>query len=140
MTKVISAPRNLIAVAPFQPFTVALGVACVIWKGGGMTFYIEYSVPTERQEGAEIPVSEQESGYTVPLTETDAPVVRANQLPARSSVTGADLDGAKTAAELVLSHSKAKEAKLFEDEEGRLESGSGKLTSVFDEGEGWTDV
>jgi hypothetical protein len=104
-----------------------------------MTFYIEYSVPAEGQEGAQIPLNEQEPGYTIPVIETQVAAVRVSQLPARSAVTGADLEGAKAAAEEILSHSKATEARLFEDEDGSLDFGSGKLTSVFSEGEGWSD-
>ena len=104
-----------------------------------MTFYIEYTVPAEGQEGARIPLNEQESGYTIPVSETAAEAVRVDQLPARSSVAGADLEGAKAAAEAIVNHSKANEARLFEDEEGSLEAGSGKLVSVFSAGKGWSD-
>lgn len=104
-----------------------------------MTFYIEYSVPAEGQEGARIPLNDQEPGYTVPVAETEAAAVRVSQLPARTSVAGADLEGAKAAAEEIINHSKAKEARLFEDEDGSLESGSGELVSVFSEGTGWSD-
>jgi hypothetical protein len=105
-----------------------------------MTFYIEYSVPAEGQEGARIPLNEQESGYTIPVSEVEAGAVRVSQLPARSSVAGADLQSAKAAAEQIVNHSKAKEAQLFEDEEGSLDSGSGKLVAVFSEGKGWSDL
>jgi hypothetical protein len=104
-----------------------------------MTFFIEYSVPAEGQEGARIPLNDQESGYTIPVVETEAAAVRVSQLPARSSVAGADLQSAKAAAEEIVNHSKAKEARLFEDEEGSLDSGSGKLVAVFSEGKGWSD-
>lgn len=104
-----------------------------------MTFYIEYSVPAEGQEGARIPLNEQEPGYTVPVTETEAAAVRVSQLPARSAVAGADLEGAKAAAEAVVSHSKATEAWLFDDEDDSLEAGSGILVSVYNAGKGWSD-
>lgn len=73
----------------------------------------------------------------MPVTETEA--VRISQLPARSAVAGADLMGAKAAAEEIVQHGKAKEARLFEDEDGSLDSGSGVLVSVFSEGTGWSD-
>lgn len=104
-----------------------------------MTFYIEYTVPAEGQEGARIPLNEEEPGYTIPVAENEAAAIRVSQLPARSAVAGTDLGGAKAAAEEVISHSKAKEARLFEDEEGSLEAGSGRLVSVFSEGQGWSD-
>jgi len=104
-----------------------------------MTFYIEYSVPAEGEQGARIPLTEQNPVGAVPVAEPGIPVVRTSELPARSAVTGTDADGAKAAAEEILAHSKTKEARLFEDEEGRLESGSGKLISVFRDGEGWSD-
>lgn len=105
-----------------------------------MAYYLEYSIPAPRNDAEfTFPVSDEHSGVTVPLTETDAPVVAAPELPARSAVTGATLAEAKAAAEEVIGHSRAAELLLYEDPSDSLEAGSGTLISRYTEGSGWTD-
>ncbi|WP_138415919.1 hypothetical protein [Sinomonas gamaensis] len=103
-----------------------------------MTYYIEYTVPSEGGD-ADLPVNEQESGATIPLTEVPAEHVHTSELPARSAVLAASLDEAKEAAEEVISHSKATRAELFDDDADSLEAGSGRLVARYAEGEGWTN-
>src|SRR3954447_3009320 len=81
-----------------------------------MSYYVEYLVPADPDEGNfEFPVSEEQRGYTVPLSETDADVVSADNLPVRTEVFGAALAEAKDAVASILSHSKADQARLFDD-------------------------
>lgn len=102
-----------------------------------MSYYVEYTLPADAGEQFEIPVSEEKSGYTVPLSETDAPVISTEQLPVRSGVFGSTLEEAKTAAEEIISHSKAERALLYEDSADSNEIGAGKLVSQFAPETGW---
>ncbi|WP_299166752.1 hypothetical protein [uncultured Arthrobacter sp.] len=103
-----------------------------------MAYYVEYTVPATDDERIEIPVSDQESGYTVPLSETDAPVVHAKDLPIRSGVFGSSFDEARRAAEEIIGHSKASRAKLYEDGDNSNRVGAGKLIAEYTEGDGWS--
>lgn len=105
-----------------------------------MAFYIEYRVSAAEDEHFDIPVNDQEPGYTVPLSETDAPVISAKDLPIRSGVFGSTLDEARSAAEEIIGHSKATAAKLFEDDENSNDIGSGTLLAEYSEDTGWTDT
>jgi hypothetical protein len=103
-----------------------------------MAYYVEYTVaPGPDQEPFEVPVSSTEPGYTVPLTETDAPTVSVPQLPVRSGVYGSNLAEAKAAAEELIAHSRATSAVLYEDADNSLEAGAGRLVASYDEGSGW---
>ncbi|WP_309070746.1 hypothetical protein [Arthrobacter sp.] len=104
-----------------------------------MAFYVEYTVSAAADEKFEMPVSDEESGYTVPLTETDAPVVTAGALPIRSGVFGSSAEEARKAAEEIIAHSKASEAKLYEDGDNSDQMGAGTLIASYAEGVGWTD-
>jgi hypothetical protein len=106
-----------------------------------MSYYLEYVIPAGPDEGNfEFPVSEEHRGYTVPLTETDAEVVRTDQLPARTEVFGASLDEAKEAAESILANSKADKAELYEDPDDSMQPGSGTLVASYTQGGSWQDV
>jgi hypothetical protein len=103
-----------------------------------VAFYVEYTVASDsEQEPFEIPVSSTESGYTVPLTETDAPTVPVSVLPIRSGVYGTNLAEAKIAAEELIGHSKATSAELYEDADNSLEAGAGTVVASYDESSGW---
>jgi hypothetical protein len=103
-----------------------------------MAYYVEYTVASgPDQEPFEVPVSSTESGYTVPLTETDAPTVSVSQLPVRSGVYGSSLAEAKAAAEDLIGHSRATSAVLYEDADNSLEAGAGRLVASYDERSGW---
>ena len=105
-----------------------------------MTYYIEYTVPAEGGD-ADLPINEQESGATVPLTEVATTEhVHASELPARSAVAASTLEEAKNAAEQVISHSRASRADLYEDSTDSLEAGSGRLVARYTEGEGWREA
>jgi hypothetical protein len=103
-----------------------------------MGYFVEYSIPSaDKGEEFEFPVSEKHSGYTIPLTETDAEVVHAPELPARSRVLGATLAEAQEAAEQVINHSRATEALLFEDPDNSTVAGSGTLVCKYSQNQGW---
>jgi hypothetical protein len=103
-----------------------------------MGYFVEYHIPAgDEDDEFEFPVSEEHSGYTIPLTETDAETVRTPDLPARSGVLGASLAEAQKAAEEIIGHSRATEALLYEDPENSVESGSGTVVGKYTEGGGW---
>lgn len=104
-----------------------------------MAYYVEYTVPATGDRDYAVPVSEKESGYTVPLIETDAPVVNSGDLPIRSGVFGSSATEARKAAEEIIAHSKASRAKLYEDADNSNRIGAGKLIAEYAEGSGWTD-
>lgn len=104
-----------------------------------MAYYVEYTVSAAADEHYEMPVSDQESGYTVPLSETDAPVISAKDLPVRSGVFGASTDEARNAAEEIIAHSKATRARLYEDVDNSNRIGAGTLLAEYAEGSGWTE-
>jgi hypothetical protein len=106
-----------------------------------MAYYVEYIIgQPEDDDHYEIPVNDDEPGYTIPLTETDAEMVDVEQLSARSGVFGADLAEAKEAAEEIISHSKSTQAALYEDEANSTEQGSGTLLATFRQGRGWQEA
>lgn len=104
-----------------------------------MAYYVEYTVPAPDDEQFEVPVSDQESGYTVPLSETEDPVASAQDLPVRSGVFGSSAEEARKAAEEIIGHSKATRAKLYEDGDNSNQIGAGTLIAEYAEGGGWTD-
>ena len=104
-----------------------------------MAYYVEYTLSAATDEQFEMPVSDQESGYTVPLSETDAPIVTANDLPIRSGVFGSSADEARKAAEEIIAHSKASRARLYEDVDNSNRIGAGTLLAEYAEGGGWTE-
>lgn len=105
-----------------------------------MAYYVEYEIPAGPQnEQFEMPVSEEQSGYTIPLTETDAPVIDTDELSARSGVFGATLAEAKTAAEEIISHSKATRASLYEDPSNSTSMGVGTLVAEYAQDAGWSE-
>ena len=105
-----------------------------------MSYYMEYAVPADPDEGNfEFPVSEEQRGYTVPLSETDAEVISTDTLPVRTEVFGASLAQAKEAAESILSHSKADQARLFDDPDDSMQPGAGTLVASYTESDGWQD-
>jgi hypothetical protein len=105
-----------------------------------MSYFLEYIVPAGQDDGDyEFPVSEEHRGYTVPLTEVDVDVVRTDRLPVRTEVFGASLDEAKTAAEEILSNSKASQARLFDDPSESMQTGAGTLIASYAQGSGWQD-
>ena len=103
-----------------------------------MSYYLEYVVPSVDGDAVSIPVTDHPEP-TIPLSETDAETVKAAVLPVRSAVLGSSVDEAKTAAEQVISFSRAAEATLFDDSSDSLEAGSGRKIAVFRESGGWTD-
>ena len=106
-----------------------------------MSYYLEYTIPAAPDgESFEFPVSDEHRGYTVPLSETDAEIVRTDQLPARSEVFGASLAEAKEAAESILSNSKADAAQLYDDPDDSMQPGAGTLVASYTVGGGWQDA
>lgn len=106
-----------------------------------MSYYLEYTVPAGPEEdGFEFPISDERSGETIPLTETDADVVHTDSLPVRTEVFGASLAEAQQAAESILSNSKARQARLFDDTTDSLQPGAGTLVARYTEGAGWQDA
>jgi hypothetical protein len=104
-----------------------------------MGYFVEYHIPAaDEDEDFEFPVSEEHSGYTIPLSETDAEVIHTPELPARSGVLGATLEEARKAAEEIIGHSRATEALLYDDPENSTESGSGTVVGRYTQGGGWT--
>lgn len=105
-----------------------------------MSYFLEYVIPTGQGDGDyEFPVSEEHRGYTVPLTEVDAEVVHTDRLPVRTEVFGASLDEAKTAAEEILSNSKASQARLYDDPTESMQTGAGTLIASYVQGSGWQE-
>lgn len=102
-----------------------------------MTYFLEYTVPAS-DDGGEIafPVSEQDRGYTVPLTETDAEVVHSENLPVRSSILGSSIAEAKAEAEEVIRHSNAETGFLYDDPSDSAQAGSGELILKYGKS-GW---
>lgn len=104
-----------------------------------MGYFVEYHLPpADDDDEFEFPVSEEHSGYTIPLSETDAEIVRAPELLARTGVIGASLTEAQAAAEEIIGHSRATEALLYEDPKNSTESGSGTVVGKYTQGGGWT--
>lgn len=105
-----------------------------------LSYYLEYVVSPDPDEGHfEFPVSEEQRGYTVPLSETDADVISTDSLPVRTEVFGASLAEAKEAAESILSNSKADQARLFDDPDDSMQPGSGTFIAVYTKSDGWQD-
>ena len=105
-----------------------------------MSYFLEYVIPAGQGDGDyEFPVSEEHRGYTVPLTEVDAEVVHTDRLPVRTEVFGASLDEAKTAAEEILSNSKASQARLYDDPTESRQQGAGTLIANYAQGSGWQE-
>lgn len=104
-----------------------------------MAYYVEYTVRAAGDEHFEMPVSDEEPGYTVPLSETAAPVVETEDLPIRSGVFGSSLAEARKAAEEIIGHSKATRARLYEDGDNSNRIGSGTLLAEYAEDSGWTE-
>ena len=106
-----------------------------------MTYFLEYKVPPEHDGSEyEFPHDEIRTGTTVPLSETDAPIVHATELPARTGIIGATVPEAKLEAEQLITHSRAREALLYDDPTNSLQEGTGELVSTFEKGRGWTDT
>ncbi|MDQ0665563.1 hypothetical protein QFZ35_004061 [Arthrobacter ulcerisalmonis] len=106
-----------------------------------MTYFLEYTVPAAPGDaGFDFPHDEINSGTTVPLSETDAEVVHAPDLPARTGIIGATVPEAKLEAEQLITHSRATDASLYFDPSNSLQAGVGTLVSTFSEGRGWQDV
>lgn len=106
---------------------------------GVMTYFLEYTVPADDGSGdIAFPLSEQDSGYTVPLSETDAEVVRSERLPVRTSILGSSLAKAKAEAEEIIRHSKAEAGFLYDDPSGSAQAGSGELILKYGQS-GWEE-
>lgn len=103
-----------------------------------MAYFLEYTVPTDADGSIAFPVSEQERGYTVPLTQTDAEVVRSEELPVRTSILGSSIAEAKAEAEEILRHSKAETGLLYDDPSDSTQTGSGELVAKFGQS-GWEE-
>ena len=103
-----------------------------------MAYYLEYVVPPVDGDDIAVPLQDHPEP-TLPLSETDVPVVDAAALPVRSAVLASSVDEAKTAAEEVIASSKASEATLFDDPADSLEAGSGRIVAVFRGNGGWSD-
>ena len=105
-----------------------------------MTFFLEYTIPTAPDEADfEFPHDDIRAGTTIPLSETNAEIVHAPELPARTSIIGATVPEAKLEAEQLILHSRCSEAALYDDPSNSLQEGTGILVSTFTKGEGWTD-
>lgn len=110
-----------------------------VWNAGVMAYFLEYVVPADDGgEGIAFPVSEQERGYTVPLTETDAEVIRSEELPIRTSILSSSIADAKVEAEEILRHSKAETGFLYDDSSDSDQSGSGELILKYGQS-GWEE-
>ncbi len=103
-----------------------------------MAFFLEYVVPPVGGDDIAVPLQDHPEP-TLPLSETDVPVVDAAALPVRSAVLASSVGEAKSAAEEVIASSKAVEATLFDDPAGSLDAGSGRIVAVFRENGGWSD-
>ncbi|MBT2248890.1 hypothetical protein JHV56_09295 [Arthrobacter sp. BHU FT2] len=106
-----------------------------------MTYFLEYTVPAASSDGEfEFPHDEINPGTTVPLSQTDADVVHAPELPARTGIVGATVPEAKLEAEQLIANSRASEASLYFDPSDSLQAGVGTLVATFTEGAGWQDT
>lgn len=106
-----------------------------------MTYFLEYTIPAAADDAEfEFPHDEITTGTTVPLGETDADVVRARELPARTGIVGATVPEAKLEAEQLISHSRATEGTLYFDPSNSLQTGVGTVVAAFSEGRGWRDA
>ncbi len=110
-------------------------------KSGFMTYFLEYTIPAASPDAEfEFPHDEINTGTTIPLSETDAEVVHAPELPARTGIIGATVPEAKLEAEQLITHSRASEASLYFDPSNSLQAGVGRLVATFSEGRGWQDA
>jgi hypothetical protein len=106
-----------------------------------MTYFLEYTIPAgpDRAE-FEFPHDEIRPGTTIPLAETDAEIIHAPELPARTGIVGATVPEAKLEAEQLITHSRASEGALFFDPSNSLQTGVGTLVARFTDGSGWVDA
>ncbi|PTT59112.1 hypothetical protein [Arthrobacter sp. HMWF013] len=105
-----------------------------------MTYFLEYTIPAAPDAEFEFPHDEINPGTTIPLSETDADVIHAPELPARTGIVGATAAEAKLEAEQLITHSRATEGELFFDPSNSLQAGVGTLVATFVEGSGWLDA
>lgn len=106
-----------------------------------MTFFLEYTIPTPPDETEfEFPYDDVHPGTTIPLSETNAEIVHAAELPARTAIIGATVPEAKLEAQQLILHSRCIEAVLYDDPSNSLREGIGILVSTFTKGQGWTDA
>ena len=106
-----------------------------------MTYFLEYTVPAARDNAEfEFPYDEIQTGTTIPLSETDAEIVHAPELPARTGIIGATPPEAKLEAEQLIMHSRATEATLYEDPSNSFQAGVGNVVATFVKGRGWEDA
>ena len=106
-----------------------------------MTYFLEYTIPAASPaDEFEFPHDEINAGSTIPLAETNAEVVHAAELPARTGITGATVPEAKLEAEQLIAHSRATDGSLYFDPSNSLQTGVGTLVATFSEGRGWQDA
>lgn len=99
-----------------------------------MGFYLEYTEATAKEDGFALPPGDAHAGDPLPVR---APSGAGQGMPVRASVPGANLEGAKTEAEQILSRSRTAEARLFEDPDDSASTGSGRLVARFSRDTGW---
>jgi len=106
-----------------------------------MTYFLEYTIPAAPGDAEfEFPHDEINPGSTIPLSETDAEVIHAPELPARTGIVGASASEAKLEAEQLITHSRAIGGELYFDPSNSLQAGVGTLVARFVEGSGWLDA
>lgn len=106
-----------------------------------MSYFLEYTIPAGPDDADfAFPHDDINSGTTIPLTQTNAEVVHASELPARTGIIGASVPEAKLEAEQLIAHSRAPGASLYFDPSDSLQPGVGTLVATFSKGQGWRDA
>lgn len=106
-----------------------------------MTYFLEYTIPAAPDSAEfDFPHDDVQAGETIPLSETNAKIVHASELPARTGIIGATVPEAKLEAEQLIIHSRASEGTLYDDPSNSLQEGVGRLVATFREGRGWQDA